>query len=232
MTPFIFYPPLLSTELIIYSVWSRKGDISILVKYDIIILVLHGYNDLDNFFLAVHNGIKVYYYIMEVNLMKKIIMLTTIIGSLFLSASPVLADTIDINITKPANVRITDIGLLASSTIGLVLIIAGLAAFAFLIWGGIAWITSGGDKSQVEAAQKRIQAAIVGLFIVFASWALMFLLQSFFGVTIIGSGINIQTPFNNTGLPACQENAAGCTTAGKTCDTNCVPNAPIVCICR
>ena len=41
MTPFIFYPPLLSTELIIYSVWSRKGDISILVKYDIIILVLH-----------------------------------------------------------------------------------------------------------------------------------------------------------------------------------------------
>ncbi|OIO13066.1 hypothetical protein COV53_04615 [Candidatus Gottesmanbacteria bacterium CG11_big_fil_rev_8_21_14_0_20_37_11] len=99
-----------------------------------------------------------------------------------------------INIPQPTSVRITNIGSLISSTIGLVLIIAGLAAFAFLIWGGIAWITSGGDKSQVEAAQKRIQAAIVGLFIVFAAWALMLLIQGFFGVTILGN-ISLPTPF-------------------------------------
>jgi len=109
-------------------------------------------------------------------------------------SSIVLANDININITPPTVVKITSIGALISSTIGVVLILAGLAAFAYLIWGGIQWIISGGDKSQVEAAQHRIQAAIVGLFIVFAAWALMLLIQGFFGVTILGN-ITLPKPF-------------------------------------
>ncbi len=54
------------------------------------------------------------------------------------------------------------------------LLIAGaLVAIIFLIWGGIKWITSGGDKAKVEAAQKTIVGAIIGLIVVFASFLIL-----------------------------------------------------------
>lgn len=102
--------------------------------------------------------------------------------------------TIDVNIPTPSNLRITDLGKLISGTIGVVLVITALATFAYLIWGGFQWITSGGDKSAVEAAQHRIQAALLGMFIVFAAWALMLVVEQFFGISLI-RGIKIPTPF-------------------------------------
>jgi len=60
--------------------------------------------------------------------------------------------------------------------------IATIAAFVYLLLGGFTWITSGGDKANVEAAQKRIQAAIIGLIIVFAAWALMIVIGRFLGI--------------------------------------------------
>jgi hypothetical protein len=48
----------------------------------------------------------------------------------------------------------------------------------------------------MKNAQNRIIAAIVGLIIVFSTWAVMLLLESFLGIQIIsGEGINIQLPF-------------------------------------
>lgn len=89
---------------------------------------------------------------------------------------------------------ITDPGKLISSAVGLILIISALAAFIYLVWGGIRWITSGGDKAGVDTARNQIQAALLGLFIVFGAWAIMLVLQTFFGVTILGN-IKIPTPF-------------------------------------
>ena len=71
---------------------------------------------------------------------------------------------------------------MVSGAIGAILVIALLAAFAFLVWGGIQWITAGGDKAATEAARNRIQNAILGLFIVFAAWAVMKIIGSFFGI--------------------------------------------------
>jgi hypothetical protein len=100
---------------------------------------------------------------------------------------------ISVNITQPNNVKITDMGKLIGALISAVFVIAGLIAFVFLIWGGIQWITSGGDKAGVEAAQKRIQAALIGLIIVVASWAIMSLVARFLGIDIFN--LNFQTPF-------------------------------------
>ncbi len=91
---------------------------------------------------------------------------------------------VSIAISKPSNLSITDLGTLLSGAIGFILVVAALAAFIFLIWGGIQWITSGGDKSAVEAARSRILAAIIGLFVVFAAWALMSVVGGFFGFDI------------------------------------------------
>jgi hypothetical protein len=49
-------------------------------------------------------------------------------------------------------------------------IIAAFLAVAYLMYGGIKWITSRGDKVQVESARKHIVAAVLGLIIVAGSF--------------------------------------------------------------
>jgi len=74
---------------------------------------------------------------------------------------------------------------IVSALIKFALVIAALVAFAFLIFGGIKWITSGGDKEATAKAQSTITAALIGLVIVFAAWAIIRLIEVFFGVSIL-----------------------------------------------
>lgn len=70
-------------------------------------------------------------------------------------------------------------------------IAAIIIALIFLIWGGIKWITSGGDKTAVEEARNHIVAAIVGLVIVFLVYFILNLVVFFFTGTSI---FNIKIP--------------------------------------
>ncbi len=82
--------------------------------------------------------------------------------------------------------RITDVGTLISGAIGAAFVIAGLIVFAFLVWGGIQWMTAGGDKANLEAARGRITSALVGLAIIASAYAIVRLLEYFFGYQILG----------------------------------------------
>jgi len=108
----------------------------------------------------------------------------------------VYASEITIKVPKPKGFQIEDIGRLISSGIQFILIGAGLIAFVYLLLGGIQWITSGGDKAGVDAARQKILAAVIGLIIVFATYALIRLLEAFLGVSIISGSIEIPTPFD------------------------------------
>jgi len=81
-----------------------------------------------------------------------------------------------------ANIRA---GGIISALIKLVLVIAAIVAFFYLLIGGVKWITSGGDKEQTAKAQSTITAALIGLVIVFAAWAIIKLVETFFGLSII-----------------------------------------------
>ena len=81
---------------------------------------------------------------------------------------------------------------IVSAAIRLILVIAALVAFVFLIIGGIRWITAGGDKDKTAKAQQTLTAALVGLVIVFASWAIIKLIETFFGIQIL-TGLTIPT---------------------------------------
>ncbi len=72
-----------------------------------------------------------------------------------------------------------------SAVLALLLIAAVVLALVFLIYGGIKWILSGGDKTAVEGARNHIIAAIVGLIIAFAAFFILnIILHLFLGRSI------------------------------------------------
>ena len=55
-----------------------------------------------------------------------------------------------------------------------------------IIGGGLAVILSGGgNKEQAQKGRGAITAGVVGLIIVFGIWAILTLLESFFGVNLM-----------------------------------------------
>ena len=82
----------------------------------------------------------------------------------------------------------TNFGTLAGSFVGAAIMIGALLAFFYMLWGGLDWITSGGDKSKVEQARHKITHAIVGLGLVASMIAIFSVVQYFFGINILGGG--------------------------------------------
>ena len=53
----------------------------------------------------------------------------------------------------------------------LLLALGGLAALAWLLYGGITWLTAGGSKEKLENTRDRIINAIIGIAILFSIFA-------------------------------------------------------------
>ena len=102
------------------------------------------------------------------------------ISGLLLPVKVALAAFDDIEV-DPGTGYATDFGKMFSSILNVVMLIAAVLVFAFLIYGGVQWITSGGDKTKAEEARNKITAAIIGLIIVAASYAVITLVVNFLG---------------------------------------------------
>jgi len=72
-------------------------------------------------------------------------------------------------------------------SITLIIIIATLAALAVIIFGGIRWIVSGGDKEKLQGARNMITYALVGLIVIFLSYFIINTISNFFGIKLLGS---------------------------------------------
>jgi len=81
-------------------------------------------------------------------------------------------------------------GGIIGGAVNILFVIAVVIALVFLIWGGIKWILSGGDKSAVESARNTIVAAVVGLIIVFLSYFILNVILNFFHIQLS----NLQLP--------------------------------------
>lgn len=95
----------------------------------------------------------------------------------------------EIDIKTPAKELIpinTNIGDFISRVVSALLIVAALATFIYLVYGGLSWIMSGGDKAKVQEARDRITNAVIGLGIVATAWAIFLLIDYFFGIGITG----------------------------------------------
>lgn len=84
------------------------------------------------------------------------------------------------------------VGSIVSGAISLAMLVVALVFFFILILGGLKWVMSGGDQKNVEAAKGQITNALIGLAIVFAAFAIMKLIETIFGISLL-SGITIPT---------------------------------------
>ena len=102
-----------------------------------------------------------------------------------------LAESIDLKPTTGNFTPLTGLTLpnIISGLIKFTVVIAAIVFFFILVIGGIRWIASGGDKAQTEAARNQITAALVGLVIVFAAWAIVALINVFFKIDIFSLAI-------------------------------------------
>ena len=64
------------------------------------------------------------------------------------------------------------------------IVLAVIIALLYLLYGGIKWITSRGEKTEVEAARNHIIAAIIGLIVVFLAIFIVTIVLSAFGLNI------------------------------------------------
>lgn len=71
-------------------------------------------------------------------------------------------------------------------------VIAGLTALLYLLLGAFAWVTSGGEKEAVGKAREKIQAAVIGLIVIFAVLTIVVLLENLLG---IGLGLSKEIVF-------------------------------------
>lgn len=81
-------------------------------------------------------------------------------------------------------VPFTNLGRLMSNALALLFFFAALLTFFFIVVGGIQWITAGGDAKAAQAARDRITAAVVGLIVVVAAFAITLILGQVFGIDL------------------------------------------------
>ncbi len=92
------------------------------------------------------------------------------------------------NITAPGGLPQGGFPILTSvlrNGITIFILIALSLAAVFIVWSGIQWITSGGDKQKLAAARARLTWTIVGLLVVLFAFAIVAFIGFIFQVDLL-----------------------------------------------
>lgn len=77
--------------------------------------------------------------------------------------------------------------------IWLLIIVGFIIGIIWMIFAGYSFIFAGDDPKKVSSAWSRIYWGLLGLVIVLGSFAIIKLVETFFGVSIISQGIKLPT---------------------------------------
>ncbi len=100
------------------------------------------------------------------------------------------------NITLPNAVSCGSNGCFNTIMQGIVqwlFVFAIILCLAYLIWGGIDWTMSYGDKTKIQKARLKLVYAIIGLFIVFLSFFIINLSGKLLGLPLTNVSTQINT---------------------------------------
>ncbi len=124
------------------------------------------------------------------NSLKKSVAAAVTTGAAYLTAASPAFAQIQTTTIDPGPGFASDIGTLINAVLSFVMVIAALLVFMYLIWGGIEWITSGGDKGKTESARNKITAAVLGLIVLAASYAILLIALNFIGFSNLGDAFS------------------------------------------
>lgn len=77
---------------------------------------------------------------------------------------------------------------LISNIVGIMTVVGGIWFTIQFLSAGLAWISAGGDKGQMEAARQKITQAIVGLGIIVAAIFIVNIIGNILGFNILSPG--------------------------------------------
>jgi len=98
---------------------------------------------------------------------------------------------IDITGTTGGTLPVFTVAQFITWIIRIIIIAAFVISFIFLLIGGIRWILAGGEEKAIGSARGQVTGALIGLVIVLSAFAIIKLIETFFGVVIISGQINI-----------------------------------------
>ena len=114
-----------------------------------------------------------------------------------------------------------ELGTLIGNFVGLGILAAAILTLVYLVWGGIEWISSGGDKAGMEAAKSRLTNAIIGLTITICAWAFMTIISTFLGFPFPCLPVPALSGVNSSKCPVNQQGQAGvCSIGGQACSSS------------
>ncbi|MDP3941299.1 MAG: pilin [bacterium] len=162
--------------------------------------------------------------------MKKILIgVSSIFSFLFLGVSFAVAATpVGLCVSNPSDpscvIANAGIASVLGSIVQFIFVIAVILALGFLVYGGIRWITSGGDKEGVAKARGTIIAAIIGLIVIVLSYFILNFVLTFLGVPGGLSGVTIPS-LTGGGMTVAEalQQTADSTTCGGSGDNACGP---------
>jgi|WetSurMetagenome_2_1015567.scaffolds.fasta_scaffold306693_2 hypothetical protein len=141
--------------------------------------------------------------------MRKLILILLVIGSLCLFSTVFAADKYGLD-TAAGQLKTqkiaggSDVPTIIGGVVGVGLSLLGVAFFLLLLYAGFLWMTAMGDKGKIDRAKDILEAAVVGLLIVIAAYAI----ATFVFSNLAGGGAGTST------TPTAGQD---CATAGGVC---------------
>lgn len=112
--------------------------------------------------------------------MKKLLIATFSIASFALFTAPAYAISLCPTDSQYNGLCGLNIGSAIGNAVSFIYLIAIILALFYLLWGGLKWLTSAGDKTALQTAREHLIAAIVGLIIIFLSYLILTFVAKFF----------------------------------------------------
>ena len=95
---------------------------------------------------------------------------------------------IDQEVSRTGFFKFDSIGEFIVNLFQIALILGSIMTFVYLVWGGIQWITAGGNQEAAKSAKEKITDAVSGLAMLAAVWVIWRLIIYFLGISNSVSG--------------------------------------------
>ena len=154
--------------------------------------------------------------------MKKIFLASTIICGLLVSGAALAVGPFDAaNNNLGSALNTTGLSRDISTSVGTVvkgvLAVVGTVFLLLTVYAGVLWMTAQGNEDKVTKAKGTIEAAVIGLFIVMAAYAITAFVTSKVGGPGTSGCAGTCMPGSCVAPTATQDSSGSCTNSGDVC---------------